>query len=303
MGQLKPRFESTAAIVLCGGESRRMGLPKALLKFGETTFLESVIAAVSDACGTVIVVAAPDQTLQDLPGHVRVVHDPVPHRGPLTGITTGLAALPATAEYVYVTGTDTPLLRSAVVATMLDFALGHDLAIPFDGAHHQPLAAAYRVEFAMNRCRELIAQNRHRSMFLMENADFVEVGLESLRTIDPELVSYRNVNSPADYRALLEDYGLSVPIAFRAALVEVEFFGVPRLRAGTERVAVYASTVGELVTVLARDFPDSNGALIEAGRLHPAYMLIRGRSERLSSLDTPLFDADRLQLVKLDAGA
>lgn len=202
------RIAENAAIVLCGGESRRMGQPKALLKLGKRAFLECVVDTVSEVCGKVIVVAAPGQSLPAMPGHVLVVRDAVAFGGPLSGLATGLAALPRQMEFAFVTGTDTPLLRPAVVAAILASARGHEIAIPFDGTHHQPLAAAYRVDFVSNRCRELLARNRHRLSDLLTDSDAVEIGLESFRNIDPDLASFRNVNTPEDYRALIEAPGM-----------------------------------------------------------------------------------------------
>ena len=208
----KSRRENNAAIVLCGGESRRMGQPKALLKLGTRTFLECVVETVSEVCGNVIIVAAPGQSLPSLPGHVHLVRDAVAFGGPLTGLATGLAALPASAEFAFVSGTDTPLLRPAVVAAILASARGHEIAIPFDGTHHHPLTAAYRADFASNRCRALLEQNRHRLSDLLSNADAVEIGLESLRCVDPDLASLRNINSHAEYLALIDELGMSEPV-------------------------------------------------------------------------------------------
>jgi len=215
MSEANPRREGRAAIVLCGGESRRMGQAKAMLRLGARTFLESIVETVSIVCDTVIVVAAPGQPLPDLPGHVRAVRDRVAHRGPLTGFATGLATLPEASGYVFLTGADTPLLRPSVVAAMFEYAAGRDLAIPFDGARLHPLTAAYRVDFAIERCRELLAQDRHRLMSLAETADSVEVSPDDLRNVDPDLASFRNVNSPEDYRTMLVSLGLKIPDEFR----------------------------------------------------------------------------------------
>ncbi len=215
MSRPNPVQESRAAIVLCGGESRRMGQSKAMLRLGSRTFLETIVETVSTVCDTVIVVAAPGQPLPDLPGHIRAVHDRIAHHGPLTGFATGLAALPGSSAYVFLTGTDTPLLRPSFVAAMFEYAAGRDLAIPFDGVRHHPLSAAYRVDFAIDRSRELLAQDRHKLMSLAESVDSVEVSPDDLRSVDPDLASFRNVNSPEDYRSLLVSLGLKIPDEFR----------------------------------------------------------------------------------------
>ena len=50
-------------IVLCGGQSRRMGLPKAALPFGAERMLPRVVRLLGLAVGEIVVVAAPDSTL------------------------------------------------------------------------------------------------------------------------------------------------------------------------------------------------------------------------------------------------
>src|SRR3954452_17592579 len=93
------------AVILCGGESRRMGRPKAWLPFGPEVMLQRVVRLVGEAAGVgpIAVVAAPGQEVPSLPDRVTVVRDEVSGRGPLQGLAAGLAALPAGAELVYAT--------------------------------------------------------------------------------------------------------------------------------------------------------------------------------------------------------
>lgn len=206
-------IESRAAIVLCGGASRRMGYPKAMLKLGDTTFLEAVVRAVAEVCPTVVIVAAPQQTIPQLDVQVRIARDRVAFQGPLAAIACGLTALPEKSSHVFVTGTDTPLLRPALVEALFRTVEGHDLAIVNDGTRHQPLLAVYEVAFVRRKIEELMTGNQQRAQALAENANVFEMTLEMLRQFDPNLSSLRNVNEPADYEALLAETGLPVPEA------------------------------------------------------------------------------------------
>ncbi len=47
---------SVAGLILAAGESRRMGFPKALLEFRGETFLDRLIAALSEHCSPVVAV-------------------------------------------------------------------------------------------------------------------------------------------------------------------------------------------------------------------------------------------------------
>ncbi len=98
------------ALVLCGGESRRMGQPKAWLAFGPERLLQRVVRIASEAADQVVVVAAGGKNAP-LPDSVRIVRDPVSGRGPLQGLAAGLSVLPNAVETVFATATDAPFLR------------------------------------------------------------------------------------------------------------------------------------------------------------------------------------------------
>src|SRR4051794_29573927 len=106
------------AVVLCGGQSRRMGQPKAWLPFGPGGMLQGVVRLVGEAVGPIVVVAAPGQDCPPLPDGVTIVRDPVSGRGPLQGIAAGLAALPDSVELAYASATDVPFLRPAWVGRL-----------------------------------------------------------------------------------------------------------------------------------------------------------------------------------------
>ncbi len=83
-----------AGIVLCGGKSSRMGTSKALLPFGPETMLQRVVRLLGEIVSPIVVVAALDQELPELPGSVIVTRDENEGRGPLEGLRAGLKALP-----------------------------------------------------------------------------------------------------------------------------------------------------------------------------------------------------------------
>jgi molybdopterin-guanine dinucleotide biosynthesis protein A len=74
---------TVGGIVLCGGRSSRMGEPKAWLPFGDEVMLQRVVRVVKEAVDFVMVVAAPDQDIPNLPPDVLVVRDDLEGRGPL----------------------------------------------------------------------------------------------------------------------------------------------------------------------------------------------------------------------------
>ena len=194
------------AIVLCGGESRRMGQPKAWLPFGDERMLQRVVRLVREAVQDVVVVAAPGQELPELPAEVTIVRDVVSGRGPLQGLAAGLAALPSAVEFAYATGTDVPLLQPSWIETLARLIGDHDLAIPFVEGYHHPLAALYRRSTVLPAVEALLQAYRLRPVYLMEAVRTRIVEAEELRTADPELKTLRNLNTPEDYEGSLRDW-------------------------------------------------------------------------------------------------
>ena len=187
-------MSTTAAIVLAGGRSSRMGTAKAALEWHGSTLLRRVAGIVGRAAGPVVVVRAPGQKLPALPAEVRVVDDAREGRGPLQGLLAGLEALDRAVEVVYVSSVDAPLLDPHFVRRVLAaVGPGADAAVPRGAGRHHPLAAAYRTTVRPVVAR-LIAADRRRMEDLLAalRVTWLDVG-------EPE--GLRNLNEPADYAA------------------------------------------------------------------------------------------------------
>src|SRR5205085_4657886 len=96
----------TAGVVLCGGQSSRMGRPKAWLPFGGELMLPRVVRLLGDAVSPLVVVAAPGQDVPPLPDGVAVTRDAEEGRGPLQGLLAGLRALEGRADAAYLSSCD-----------------------------------------------------------------------------------------------------------------------------------------------------------------------------------------------------
>jgi molybdopterin-guanine dinucleotide biosynthesis protein A len=198
-------------IVLCGGKSSRMGVPKATLPFGGETMLERVVRLLGGAVSPIVVVAARGQPVPALPAGVSVTRDDRDAKGPLEGIRAGLSALPASTEAAYITSCDVPLLVPAFVERMIELMDDHDIAVmEIDGFPH-PLSAIYR-RTVLPHVESLLAADRLRPVFLFESVRTRRVTPEDMAVVDPELRTLRNLNTPEDYRAALVDAGIPPPV-------------------------------------------------------------------------------------------
>jgi len=84
--------------------------------------------------------------------------------------------------------------------------------------------------------------------------------------------------------------------------VTVEFFGVPRQRAGRAEVIVQANTVAELLAAIERACPGLAGLVQTDGRLAPHYLLSIGGQRFVTDVRQELRPGDRLLLLSADAG-
>jgi molybdopterin-guanine dinucleotide biosynthesis protein A len=194
---------TAGGIVLCGGKSTRMGTPKALLPFGSETMLQRVVRLLSGVVSPIVVVAASDQELPELPASVIVTRDEREGRGPLEGLRAGLKALPADIDTAYVTSCDVPLLVTGFVTQMLELARGYDVAVmEIDGFTH-PLSAVYRRD-TLPHIEDLLAHDRLRPLFLYERVKTRRVRPAEI-TADSDLRTLRNLNTREDYEQALAE--------------------------------------------------------------------------------------------------
>ena len=199
---------TAGGIVLCGGKSTRMGVPKASLPFGPETMLQRVVRLLGTVVSPIVVVAAQEQPLPKLPDDVTITRDEREQRGPLEGLRAGLRALPNSVDIAYVTSCDVPLLVPPFVERLIELLGDHDIAVmEIDGFPH-PLSAVYRRE-TLPHVESLLAKDRLRPVFLFDAVRTRRVQPEEMVSVDPELHTLRNLNTREDYLQALSEAGLS----------------------------------------------------------------------------------------------
>ena len=130
------------AIILAGGDSRRMGSDKAELLLGGQTLLQRVIATMQQLFPAVIVsvrqlrpeIAVP-QVCDDQAGGGKQ------EAGPLAGLAAGLGSI--TTAWAFVVACDMPFIAPAMVELLGKYRAGNQAVVPVVQGHPQPLAAFY----------------------------------------------------------------------------------------------------------------------------------------------------------------
>jgi len=235
----------SAGVVLAGGQSSRMGTPKAALEWHGSTLLRrtaGILGRVTN--GPVVVVRACGQDLPDLPKGTLIADDPREGKGPVQGIAAGLAALRGHADIAFISSTDMPFLHPAFarrVLRVLEDSETTDVALPFTRGFKQPLAAAYRVSLA-EAAERLVAEDRLRPAFLFDQCTVETLDDAALKqdpalaALDPDLDSVLNVNTLADYQSARARPGPEVTVQLFGTLAKGDGKSGPH--------AVRAATVG-----------------------------------------------------------
>ena len=191
--------ESHAAIILAGGQSRRMGRNKALLPLpdnAQITFVEHLATLLHRYCSDVVLVARDEQqaAMYHAVPYVRLILDQEANIGPLMGLYSGLSAL--SAHHALVTAVDMPFIQPAIIEFLLAQWHNHDeLLVPLVENIPQVLCAIYATALLPQITQRLREGRRDpRSLLTMTHVRYIEEA--QLRAIEPELRSFVNINTP-----------------------------------------------------------------------------------------------------------
>lgn len=190
------------AVVMAGGDSRRMGQDKANLVLGERTLLQNVVATLQPLFSQVIVSVRQPRPEIDLP---QVSDDPA-HSGPLAGLAAVLEQ--ASAPWVFAVACDMPFLSPAVIEYLALQRANCQAVVPLVGGYPQPLAAFYA-----NGCLDevhacLRGTGKHSFRALLDKVRVCYVSEAQLREVDPQLHSFFDLDTPQDVaRAMNREEG------------------------------------------------------------------------------------------------
>lgn len=205
-----PQPDPVSGIILAGGRSRRLGIDKSTMPWppagaggagssGATTLLEATGTKLEQVCAEVLVVAYRGE--RSLP--YAVVPDLYEDGGSLGGIYSGLFA--ASCEYALAVATDMPFLSPALLQWMLEQPRDFDALVPVrDGP--EPLHALYSKR-CLEPMRKRLDAGRLRITALFDDVKVRYVSQDELTRLDPDGLSFFNVNTPEDLaqaRALVE---------------------------------------------------------------------------------------------------
>jgi molybdopterin-guanine dinucleotide biosynthesis protein A len=186
-----------AALILAGGNAKRFHRKrKAFITLKGKPLLQWVIECVAPCVDTIFL--SGNEDLASF-GYT-VVQDVQSGLGPLAGFHAGISAIGT--EYTFVAGCDMPFIEPALVHHLFKRASGYSCCLPRKDEFIEPLCCVYNTE-DVKKCIHTVVTNGKRRIWdliqCLPNPQYIS--FEEVKTIDPDLLSFRNVNTPEDLKA------------------------------------------------------------------------------------------------------
>lgn len=193
------------AIILAGGENKRIGRNKAFIKLNGLTIIENQIRLLREIFAEVLIVANCSQEYRHL--SVEVTEDVIPHKGSLGGIYSGL--LSSESFYNFFLACDMPFPDINLIAYMRNRLNGCDVVIPRTKSGYEPLFAFYSKDCLSPIKRQMDSGNL-KIIDFFPRVKIRVIGPEELSKFDPRRISFFNINAP---EGLEEAQRLALPQA------------------------------------------------------------------------------------------
>ena len=206
-------------IVNAGGNSRRMGTPKALLPVppqGIPLVLHILRRLAPVSAERQILVVNSEDMAQSIQGALVTAPPSVPpltfvqdrnaDEGTLGGIVSGLQGVEGWAMIV---ACDLPLVRADLFASLISLAQEQeagadrwDVVMPVVGGYEEPLHALYHAR-CVPPINAYLAAGQRRVISFLRDVRVRYVQEDELRAVDPELRSFVNANTPEEWQYAL----------------------------------------------------------------------------------------------------
>jgi molybdenum cofactor guanylyltransferase len=184
---------NTSAVLLAGGQSRRMGRDKATILFRGKPLWQIQLDLLHKLRPAEIFVSARTDPAWRPPDLMFVPDEP-PSRGPLSGVTATLARIRS--SHLLVLAIDMPSMNEDHLRYLCDKIEPGRGVLPMIGNQVEPLAAIYPVEARVDFVNALSGVDF--SMQTLTN-QLVKIGrLRVIRVSEEEQRLYRNLNEPDD---------------------------------------------------------------------------------------------------------
>jgi molybdopterin-guanine dinucleotide biosynthesis protein A len=173
------------------------GRDKAFLELGGRSLIEIVVGRMASMCAEVLVVAGDTRPYAGL--GVPLVEDRFRGVGVLGGLHAGLTV--AACDLTLAVGCDMPFLNPDLLRVFARWMEGFDVVVLRQGENVEPLHAAYR-RTCLPALEAAIRAGERRIISFFPHVRVRYVTSGEITPFDPDLRSFRNVNTPQEWEAV-----------------------------------------------------------------------------------------------------
>jgi len=194
---------SFSAVLLAGGDSKRMGTNKAFLVLEGRNLIDIVFEKLHSLFEEVIVVT--DRTAEFAYLPARVTTDLVNggEKNALRGIQAGLTLSRHASSFVV--ACDMPFLSLPLIRYMSRFAGEFDVVVPRCGPYYEPLFAFYS-KTALEAINRQLERKKLKIFALYSRLSVKEIGEDIVKFFDPQMLSFYNINTREDFQTAKKIY-------------------------------------------------------------------------------------------------
>jgi molybdopterin-guanine dinucleotide biosynthesis protein A len=190
-----------ALAVLGGGQGRRIGKRKSNLKIGSQTFLEIISERIGHFFSEKYYISKPSEEDFPLPQGFKRLNDLLNSQTPLVGLYTALFSI--SYPRVLVVACDMPFIQPRLVELLIEHSLRGEVIIPCSSRGPEPLIAIYSKK-CLQPVKEALDRGEKRLISFFEKVKVHYLSLEEVRKVDPEEVSFFNINTLEDLKKAQE---------------------------------------------------------------------------------------------------
>ncbi len=195
--------KSITCAILAGGKSRRFGKNKLLLEYKGKSFLQLTIDKLSEISKEIIIAGRNFEEIQACTYKYKCFKDDYILKASIVGIHTALKY--SNNDMVLVVAGDLPLLKSEVLKLLVSkyISCNCEAVIPVVRGFIEPLVALYSRK-TLDIIEENIENNKLKIADFIKKIDIYKLSEKEIKVVDPELVSFFNINTKEDYSKLLK---------------------------------------------------------------------------------------------------
>ncbi len=192
-------LKDCSAVILAGGENRRMPVLKAFIEVGGEKLIERNVRIMKDLFEDITIVTNQPEAYTYL--EVPMLGDVYDIRGPMTGIFTAL--LNSSKQWIFVSACDMPFVNTDLIKHMSTVRKGFDAVVPMLQGKAEPLFSFYSKRLLTSMEKTVLGDNKSLKDFLdMKRVQYIPT--DQIKKFDPEASSFINLNTPQDVDRYLD---------------------------------------------------------------------------------------------------